>query len=57
MGRSRCRDCLMMYENHTPDRTTISSRIRYTVGSGKGSEAREVLIFSWDIAAEPAGLF
>lgn len=34
-----------------------STDIRYTVGSGKGSEAREVLIFSWDIAAEPAGLF
>lgn len=31
--------------------------ITYTVGGGKGSEAREVLIFSWDIAAEPAGLF
>lgn len=31
--------------------------IRYTVGSGKGSEAKEVLIFNWDLAAEPAGLF
>lgn len=31
--------------------------IKYTVGGGKGSEAREVLIFSWDIQAEPAGLF
>jgi len=31
--------------------------IRYTVGGGKGSQAREVLIFSWDIQAEPAGLF
>ena len=31
--------------------------IRYTVGGGKGSDAREVLIFSWDIQAEPAGLF
>ncbi|WP_217987821.1 hypothetical protein [Halomonas salipaludis] len=31
--------------------------IRYTVGGGKGSDAREVLIFSWDVAAEPAGLF
>ncbi|OVZ24974.1 DNA adenine methylase, partial [Pseudomonas aeruginosa] len=28
-----------------------------TVGGGKGSDAREVLIFSWDIQAEPAGLF
>ncbi|QAY92570.1 DNA adenine methylase [Pseudomonas sp. ACM7] len=31
--------------------------IKYTVGGGKGSEAKEVLIFSWDIQAEPAGLF
>lgn len=31
--------------------------ITYTVGGGKGAEAREVLIFSWDIQAEPAGLF
>jgi DNA adenine methylase len=34
-----------------------STDIRYTVGGGKGSEAREVLIFSWDIQAEPASLF
>lgn len=31
--------------------------IKYTVGGGKGREAREVLIFSWDIQREPAGLF
>lgn len=31
--------------------------IRYTVGGGKGSDAKEVLIFSWDVDAEPAGLF
>ena len=31
--------------------------INYTVGGGKGTEAREVLIFSWDIEAQPAGLF
>ena len=31
--------------------------IKYTVGMGKGCDAREVLIFSWDIEAEPAGLF
>lgn len=31
--------------------------IKYTVGGGKGSEAREVLIFSWDVKSEPAGLF
>ncbi|WP_223160975.1 hypothetical protein [Salinicola aestuarinus] len=31
--------------------------IRYTVGGGKGQDAREVLIFSWDVEAEPAGLF
>jgi len=31
--------------------------IKYTVGGGKGTEAKEVLIFSWDIQAEPAGLF
>lgn len=34
-----------------------STDIRYTVGGGKGSEAREVFIFSWDVTAEPAGLF
>lgn len=26
-----------------------STDIRYTVGGSKGSEAREVLIFSWDV--------
>lgn len=31
--------------------------IRYTVGGDKGSDAKEVLIFSWDVQAEPAGLF
>lgn len=34
-----------------------STDITYTVGGGKGQQAREVLIFSWDIQAEPAGLF
>ncbi len=31
--------------------------IRYTVGGGKGPHTKEVLIFSWDVDAEPAGLF
>lgn len=31
--------------------------IRYTVGGGAGTERSEVLIFSWDVLAEPAGLF
>ena len=31
--------------------------IRHTVGGGKGSDAKEVLIFCWDVDAEPAGLF
>lgn len=31
--------------------------IKYTIGGGKGSEAKEVLIFNWDIQAEPVGLF
>lgn len=32
--------------------------IRYTVGGGENAPERtELLIFSWDIAAEPAGLF
>ena len=31
--------------------------IKYTVGGGKGNDAKEILIFSWDIEAEPAGLF
>lgn len=50
--------------NDHPDIRRVFSRyhiestdITYTVGGGKGSEAREVLIFSWDIQAEPAGLF
>ncbi|ERW47957.1 hypothetical protein Q031_02759, partial [Pseudomonas aeruginosa BWHPSA018] len=34
-----------------------STDITYTVGGGQGSAAREVLIFSWDLSAEPAGLF
>ncbi len=34
-----------------------STDISYTVGGGSGTAAREVLIFSWDVAAEPAGLF
>ncbi|MAN51226.1 MULTISPECIES: DNA adenine methylase [unclassified Marinimicrobium] len=34
-----------------------STDIKYTVGGGKGSDAREVLIFSWDVQSEPAGLF
>lgn len=34
-----------------------STGIRYTVGGGTGVERQEVLIFSWDLAAEPAGLF
>lgn len=34
-----------------------STDITYTVGGGKGQQAREVLIFSWDIQEEPAGLF
>lgn len=31
--------------------------IKYTVGGGAGVQAGEVLIFSWDVQAEPAGLF
>lgn len=34
-----------------------STDITYTVGGGQGTQAREVLIFSWDIQAEPVGLF
>jgi DNA adenine methylase len=34
-----------------------STDITYTVSGGQGTQAREVLIFSWDIQAEPAGLF
>jgi DNA adenine methylase len=30
---------------------------RYTVGGGCGKEVSEVIIFSWDIEAQPAGLF
>jgi DNA adenine methylase len=31
--------------------------ICYTVGGGRGAERKEVIIFSWDDAAQPAGLF
>lgn len=31
--------------------------ISYTVGGGKGVPRREVIIYSWDRSAEPAGLF
>ncbi|CAK0473302.1 DNA adenine methylase [Burkholderia pseudomallei] len=31
--------------------------IQYTIGGGKGVERRELIIFSWDDSAEPAGLF
>ncbi|WP_313377760.1 DNA adenine methylase [Achromobacter insolitus] len=34
-----------------------STDIRYTVGGGAGVERREVVIFSWDIRAEPVALF
>ncbi len=44
------RECFADFNIETTD-------IKYTVGGGKGSEAKEVLIFSWDIQAEPAGLF
>lgn len=44
------RECFSGFHIETTD-------ITYTVGGGKGSDAREVLIFSWDIQAEPAGLF
>lgn len=31
--------------------------ITYTVGGGQGAARKELLIFSWDDAAEPVGLF
>lgn len=34
-----------------------STSIRYTVGGGVGVERGEILIFSWDVAADPPGLF
>jgi DNA adenine methylase len=34
-----------------------TTSIHYTIGGGAGTEAKELLIFSWDIKAEPAGLF
>lgn len=34
-----------------------STDLKYTVGGGKGSDAKEVLIFSWNIQEDPAGLF
>lgn len=44
------RECFAALHMETTD-------IKYTVGGGKGSEAKEVLIFRWDIKKEPAGLF
>ncbi|HTF96747.1 MAG TPA: DNA adenine methylase [Cellvibrio sp.] len=50
--------------NDHPDIRRVFSRyhiettdIKYTVGGGKGSDAKEVLIFNWDIEAQPPGLF
>jgi DNA adenine methylase len=48
--RPAIRECFKDFHIETTD-------IKYTVGGGKGSDAKEVLIFSWDIQAEPAGLF
>lgn len=31
--------------------------VQYTVGGGRGAARKEVVIFSWDDAAQPAGLF
>ncbi|KVP72269.1 hypothetical protein WJ94_25735 [Burkholderia ubonensis] len=31
--------------------------IQYTVGGGRGVERNELIIFSWDDAAQPVGLF
>jgi DNA adenine methylase len=31
--------------------------IKYTVGGGQGVDRMELLISSWDMQAEPAGLF
>ncbi len=31
--------------------------IKYTVGGGQGVDRLELIISSWDVAAEPAGLF
>jgi DNA adenine methylase len=31
--------------------------IQYTVGGGKGGERNELIIFSWDAAAQPVGRF
>lgn len=33
------------------------TNIKYTCGGGKGTAASEVIIFSWDLAADPVGLF
>lgn len=33
-----------------------STDITYTVGGGAGVQRRELVIFSWDVHAEPAGL-
>ncbi|MNE62964.1 hypothetical protein D3C80_1582850 [compost metagenome] len=42
--------CVADYHIETTD-------IRYTVRGEKGSDAREVLIFSWDFASEQPGQF
>jgi DNA adenine methylase len=34
-----------------------STDIKYTVGGGKGADRTELLIFSWDIKADPSSLF
>lgn len=34
-----------------------STKLRYTVGGAGGVERSEIIIFSWDVQSEPAGLF
>lgn len=44
------RRCFAEFEMETLD-------INATVGGGQGMARREVVIYSWDRAAEPVGLF
>ena len=61
---SRLRGKAILSLNDHPDIRRVFSKfkmdstgINYTVGGRKGAERSELIIYSWDRDAEPAGLF
>lgn len=61
---SRIKGKAILSLNDHPDIRRVFSRfqmdatgISYTVGGGAGVQRQELIIYSWDRASEPAGLF